>query len=220
MQRPIKFVELALVLVVSTAVGVFCKLHWPDSSGWPEVWAFVIGAVAVYLQTIEHILSWPTWMLCVAIYAYVFHQASFFADRDLQVLYFVLSIHGWMSWQKGKGREEKLKVNRLKPVYWIPVLAAIGLGTAAYYPYLVSAKDAAPFWDGLLTSGSVVTQVLLNRKVYENWALWVLIDGIYVPLYIWRGLHATAILYFVFFLLAIWGWVAWHRSLREQLQAA
>lgn len=215
MQKPIKHLEVLTVLVVSIAIGVACKLNWPDSSGWPEVWAFVVGAVALYFQTVEHLLTWPIYIVSVAIYAYVFHQGRLFADRDLQILYVFLSIHGWASWQRGGEKHSNLKISRLKPVLWVPVILFVAGGTALYYPSLVARQDPAPIIDGLLTCASVVTQILLNRKIYENWALWVAIDGAYVWLYMSRKYYATSILFVAFTILAAVGWIQWHKRLKK-----
>lgn len=216
MKRPINYLHLALVLTISIGIGVACKRHWPDSSGWPEVFAFVIGAVALYFQTVEHILTWPFYIVSVVIYAYVFHEGKLFADRDLQLLYVLLSIHGWISWQRGGKNHENLKVSRLKPILWIPVVLVVAAGTALYHPSLVARQDPAPVVDGLLTCASVMTQILLNRKIFENWAFWVVIDSAYVWLYITRQYYATAILYAAFTVLACVGWWQWSRTLRAQ----
>jgi nicotinamide mononucleotide transporter len=218
LQKPIKYFELFLVLAVSITVGVACKLYWPDSSGWPEVWAFVFGAVAVYFQTVEHILTWPTWIVCVLIYSYVFYQGRLFADAILQIFYFVLSIHGWMLWRRGEVQND-LPVTRMKPIGWIPFFAIILIGTAIYTPILKHFNGAAPFIDALLSISSVVTQYLLNRKIYENWMMWVLINGAYIPLYLSRGYKATAILYAVYWILAVLGWISWRKSLTANAAA-
>ncbi len=219
MKPPVKIYHAIAVLVLSIVIGVACKRYWPDSSGWPEVWAFVIGAVALYFQTVEHVLTWPLYIISVAIYAYVFHEGKLFADRDLQLLYVLLSIHGWISWQRGGIRKTNLPVSRLRPILWLPVILVVALGTALYYPSLVARQDPAPLIDGLLTCASVVTQILLNRKIYENWALWVLIDATYVWLYLSRSMRATAILYAAFTVLAVVGWWQWNRSLRQTAEA-
>ena len=215
MRKPVKYLEVLAVLVISIALGVACKLHWPDSSGWPEVSAFVIGAIALYFQTVEHILTWPLYIVSVVIYAYVFHQGRLFADRDLQILYVFLSVHGWVSWQRGGKGKSTLQMSRLKPILWIPVILVTAVGTALYYPSLVARQDPAPLVDGLLTCASVVTQLLLNRKVFENWPLWVVIDGAYVWLYITRQYYATSILYAAFTVLAAVGWIQWHKRMKE-----
>lgn len=74
-----------------------------------------------------------------------------------------------------------------------------------------------PFWDALTFSISLAAQFLLNRKVLENWILWILADAIYVPLYIYRQYYTTAALYLIFFVLAIAGLAEWRRSLSREL---
>jgi nicotinamide mononucleotide transporter len=55
---------------------------------------------------------------------------------------------------------------------------------------------------------------MMTRKLLENWALWIALDILYVPMFISRGLYATAALYAVFLVLAIRGWLEWKRSMR------
>jgi nicotinamide mononucleotide transporter len=63
---------------------------------------------------------------------------------------------------------------------------------------------------------SLAAQYLLNRKLVENWYAWIVADIFYIYLYVSRGLHLTAILYFVFLCLCVAGLVSWLRTLREQ----
>ena len=72
--------------------------------------------------------------------------------------------------------------------------------------------DAArPFFDAALTGGSVVAQVLLMRRILDNWLLWIAVDVLYVPLYLSRSLPLTALLYAGLVVLAWRGWVDWKR---------
>jgi nicotinamide mononucleotide transporter len=79
---------------------------------------------------------------------------------------------------------------------------------------LVAAGGAAPFWDAVITALSVIAQVLLNRKTLENWVLWIAVDLVSIPLYVSKGLLLTALLYAVFLLMCVGGWVSWRRSWR------
>ncbi len=44
-----------------------------------------------------------------------------------------------------------------------------------------------------------------NRKQLESWLGWIVVDTIYVPLYLSKGLYLTAILYAIFLCMAIIG---------------
>jgi nicotinamide mononucleotide transporter len=52
-----------------------------------------------------------------------------------------------------------------------------------------------------------------TRKWLENWVVWIVVDAVYVGMYVVKGLYLTAGLYAVFLALAVAGLVAWRRSL-------
>jgi nicotinamide mononucleotide transporter len=56
-----------------------------------------------------------------------------------------------------------------------------------------------------------------TRKWIENWWLWIVVDVVYVGMYVMKALYLTAGLYLVFLALAGVGLVEWRKSLlREQ----
>jgi len=69
-----------------------------------------------------------------------------------------------------------------------------------------------PFWDTLASSLSVAAQLLLMRKVLENWLLWIVVDAMSIGIYVAKGVYLTSALYAVYLLLAILGWRAWRRA--------
>ncbi len=203
--------RLGLVTAVSSLVAIAC--HFIFKSDWMEVLAFVTGVIGVYLAAIEHIWNWPVGIVNVLLYAWVFFTAKLYADTTLQLVYFVLLIHGWTSWLKGGEGHSKLSIQRLSWSQWSFVLVFIILGTAAYKPVIEHWKGAQPFWDTILTVMSLVGQVLLNRKYLENWMIWIAVNVAYIPLYLQRNLVPTAILYFIFLVLAIVGLIEWNKKL-------
>lgn len=212
MLRGIHWGRLTAAIVGSLLIALFCRYRF--GSDWFEVAGFVTGIVAVYLVTEEHVANWPIGILNVLLYAYVFWQARLYADMSLQFFFFALSVHGWYSWVRGGSGHSELRVSRLIATHWALVLGVVAIGTALYKPVIEHYKGAQPFWDTLLTMVSVVAQVLLNRKVVENWILWIVADLCYIPLYLSRNLYPTAILYGVFLVLAVRGLVEWNRTWR------
>jgi nicotinamide mononucleotide transporter len=69
--------------------------------------------------------------------------------------------------------------------------------------------------DGFLTAGSLLGQLLTAKKKIENWHTWIVVDVLYVGLYIYKGLHLTAILYAVFVVLAVLGLRAWTNAAQD-----
>jgi nicotinamide mononucleotide transporter len=72
-----------------------------------------------------------------------------------------------------------------------------------------------PWWDAFPTVGSVIGQVMLGRKLIENWPVWIAVNGVGLTLFAVKGLWLTALLYAVFLVMSFFGWRAWTRLLPE-----
>jgi nicotinamide mononucleotide transporter len=183
------------------------------SNRW-EVLAVIFGIVSVYLSTREHIWSWPTALVNVALYFVVFYEAKLYADMGLQVVYFGLSLYGWYEWLYGGANRTELHVSRTTKSLGVRLLI-IGVVCAAVLGTLLARfTDAAlPYVDSATTSTSLVAQWMMTRKILENWAVWMAVDVVYVGMFIYKHLYLTGALYTVFFVLAAMGYVQWKRSL-------
>jgi nicotinamide mononucleotide transporter len=183
---------------------------------WSEVIGFVTGVVAVYLVVKEHILNWPVGIINVVIYAIFFYFfAKHYANAGLQIVFLAYSIDGWWRWKFGGAQRTELKISRIKSYeVWIAASITV-LGTAVLVPILKLYGGNFVFLDALTTSISLAAQFLVNRKVLQNWWFWIVADAIYVPLYLYRTYYLTAVLYFVFLVLAILGLREWKRTLEK-----
>jgi nicotinamide mononucleotide transporter len=179
-----------------------------------EIVAALFGAVSVWLSTRQHIASWPTAIVNVLLSAVVYHRTRLYADAGLQLVYAALSVYGWWEWKYGGADRTELPVSRT-PRRLVPLLAALVLAGALGLGW-ASARytDAAvPWLDAALTAVSLCAQWMMTRKLLGNWALWIAVDVVYVPLLASRGLWAFAALYVVFLALAAQGHVRWRRDL-------
>ncbi len=178
-----------------------------------ELAAALFGVVAVYLSTREKILSWPAALVNVGLYTIVFFRERLYADMGLQVVYFMLSLYGWYEWKFGGANHTTLRVSRVTAQQWL-ILVSVHLVAWIILGWVLASRTnaAIPWLDSFLTTGSLVAQWMMTRKLLENWAIWFALDLIYVPMFISRGLYATAGLYAVFLVLAAKGWRDWKRS--------
>ena len=69
-----------------------------------------------------------------------------------------------------------------------------------------------PVWDSLIASMSVVATWMLTRKYLEQWYVWIVANVIATVVYLASGLFPTAVLFFVYFVMAIVGVRAWSGS--------
>ena len=180
---------------------------------WVEWAAAIAGAVSVYLSARQIIWSWPTAIVNVSLYTWVFYRAGLYSDMGLQVVYLALSIYGWYQWLHGGAHRAPLRVSRASARVW-----AMSAGGAIVFWLVLSrwtstlAGVSLPFLDSGLVTVSLVAQWMMTRKILENWILWILADLVYVPMFIYKELYVTAGLYGVFLVLAVMGLVQWRRS--------
>jgi nicotinamide mononucleotide transporter len=182
-----------------------------------ELVAVAFGLLSVYLAAREHIISWPTAIVNVAIFFALFWRAKLYADAVLQLVYLVLSVYGWYEWRFGGAQHSRLQVSRATRKHWLVVVPLFLVGGLGLGALLARYTDSpVPYFDALLTAASLVAQWMMTRKLLENWVIWIAADLVYVPLFIQRGLPLTAVQYAVFLLLAALGWHGWRQSLRAQ----
>jgi nicotinamide mononucleotide transporter len=181
-----------------------------------ELSAFVLAALTVYLNIRQNHWAWLFAIVSSATYAVVFYGARLYGDMALQVVFIAVSTWGWYQWLFGGEQHTPLMVSWLDRRGWSACLLAWAAGFALLAWFLRSYTNTdVPNIDAFLTAGSLVGQVLVARKKIENWMVWIVVDVLYVGLYVYKSLMLTAILYFVFIIMAVVGLVAWRRSARE-----
>jgi len=187
-----------------------------------EIAGFVLSVAAVWLTARQHILCWPIGIASVVVYAVVFLEVKLYSDAGLQVVFAVLQVYGWVLWVKtGPRPDVQRPVGRITAATGA-VLAAIGAaGTLALGYTMATRTDAAlPYWDAGTTAFSLVGQWLTAKKAIECWPLWIVVDVVYVGMYVVKDLYLTAVLYVIFIALAGYGWREWASDLARARSAA
>lgn len=186
--------------------------------GWSEVLGFITGALGVYLTVKRSAWNFPVGLANNVFFGILFWNSRLFNDFGLQIVYFALGAWGLWHWTRGGAQRqgEILPVGRAGARQLAICLGLVPVLTLILTFVSLRLGGAAPFWDALTTALSLVAQGLLGRKWLENWAFWIAADLIYVPLYISRGLHLTAVLYAGFTLLCVWGFRSWKASWETQ----
>lgn len=189
-------------------------LEWSPLEGV----AAAFGVISVYLSTRQNIWSWPTAIVNVSLYTFVFYQGRLYGQMGLQLVYLALSVYGWYQWLHGGEQHGALRVTRASPRLLIG-LGLLNLAAFVALAAMLRQTDAAlPWLDALLATTSLVAQWMMTRKILENWILWIALDLVYVPMFISQRLYATAMLYVAFLVLAVMGFVEWRRSLTEPVR--
>ncbi len=183
---------------------------------WIEVFATGFGLACVWLTVRQNIWCWPTGLVMVCLYAWIFFHARLYSDMGLQVIYVFMQIYGWRNWLRGGPKEDVLPVSQLSAAERFGWLAVAAASTATLGMAMRKFTNAdVPFWDASTTVMSLIAQYLLARKALENWLFWIAVDVLSIGIYAYKGLYLTTGLYAVFLGLAIMGWFEWRRSLGQ-----
>jgi nicotinamide mononucleotide transporter len=182
-----------------------------------EISANIVTVLSVWLAARNHVLTWPTGILSGLLYGVMFFEARLYADVTLQLFFMLTSIKGWWDWTHGGNLKAELPITRVTLMQLFSLYFPLSLLTAAAYGamlyYLTNASY--PFIDSLVLVFSVIAQLLLMRRKLENWAFWLLVDVIAVPLYATKGLYITSAVYAVFLGNAFYGYFAWWQTFRR-----
>jgi nicotinamide mononucleotide transporter len=176
---------------------------------WGDLAGFATGITCVWLAARAIIWNFHFGILNAAILGLVFLQQRLFADASLQIVFIVLNARGLQAWRAGQQLSEAAPVFRITRSDTVRSMLAIACMVPVLWWVLGLMKGSAPLVDACVTSLSIVAQWLLNRRVLENWIWWIVVDLISIPLYVSRGLPLIAVLYVVFLLICLQGYVRW-----------
>ncbi len=181
-----------------------------------EIVAAVFGLLSVWFTVKENIWCWPTGLIMVFLYTFVFYEARLYSDVILQVIYIFLQIYGWYVWLQPHRNRQKLAVtsiSNLAKIVWMGVAIASTFSLGWVMKHYTNAS--LPYWDAGITVLSLIAQWLMAKKVLESWLFWITVDVIAVGVYGYKHLYPTTGLYAVFLVLAVLGYAAWKQAYQK-----
>ncbi len=183
-------------------------------ANWFEFVAAVITAYSIWLGTKQNIWYYPTGLVALVMYTWIYFASKLYAESLLQIVCFALMLYGWYEWLHGGENKHELPVARTPKWAWNRGIAAGIVGSALVIAMQLRFTDNPnPYVDSSLLVWSLVAQWMTARKWIENWILWIVINTFSVPLYIVRHLWFTAGLYVALWILAVLGYLQWRKSL-------
>lgn len=177
----------------------------------------IAGAVAsflgIWLTARRSLLCWPVSLIACGLYFKVFLDVRLYADMVLQALFAVAIGYGWHNWVRGKQDAGTVRVVPLGAGQAACGLAVGAIGAVAIGSFTSRYTDAAlPWMDATLTSFSLVAQYWTARRHSASWLLWIVVDLVYVGMFVAKGLTLTAVLYATMVGLAVAGYRGWRRA--------
>jgi nicotinamide mononucleotide transporter len=176
--------------------------------------ALISGIIYVVLAAREKSLCWLFGIVSCGFIAWDdFISFQLYADGVLQLIYTAMGFVGLYKWKYGGNAELQLVITEHPVRKHVSVIAgSIVLSIPLTY-FLLTYTDASfGFVDVLTTILSLYATWLLMNKVLSNWLYWIFIDAVYVYLFYKTGGALVALLYVVYFIVSIYGYLDWRRK--------
>jgi len=163
-----------------------------------------------------------------AIYIKIYYDAGLYADMGCNIYYLLASFYGLAVWMmpgnKIKGSKDKnnepkneLKISHAPLRSWFPqAIISIVLFFIMAYVLKSYTNSNVPYWDSFTTTLSIIGMWQLARKYIEQWLTWIAVDIVSVVLYCYKGLYLTAILFFIYTVIAVAGYFKWQRMMEKE----
>jgi len=183
-------------------------------TSYTEWLIFITAMVYVILAAIENVWCWLFGIISSALSIYLCYEGRLFLESGLSAFYVFIGIYGWYEWLYGSDKKTELPVvskgmkNNFLYIF-IGLVIWIPFGFAAHK----FSTQAMPYLDAFITSFSIVATWMTAKKIIENWLYWIVIDGLAVLLYGYRGFYLIAFLYIIYVALSMAGYFSWRKKI-------
>lgn len=170
-----------------------------------EIIATSFSLLSVYLGAKNNTLTWPIGIIGIIFYGILFYNNNIMGNMSLQLLFLIQSIYGWLKWKDVK---DISKLSRRKSglnVSYCIIISCI----ITFLLYVNGGNN--PVLDGVTTGMSIIGLLLMSFRKVDSWYYWIIVDILFVVFFIKVDLYLSAITYFIFFILAIYGLKEWRQ---------
>lgn len=173
-----------------------------------EIIAVIFSLVSVWLTTIRNIWCWIIGIIGIIAYSFIFYDKCDWGNFGLQFIFLLQSIWAWINWNKPEKEIKKLPKGHFTKI----LLSILSLSTLIYL-ISYSLNGNLLLLDSTTSSISLFAMFLLGYKKIEAWILWIIADILYILFFMMNGLYLSSFLYFIFLLLAVYGFFNWKNKI-------
>jgi nicotinamide mononucleotide transporter len=188
-----------------------------------EIAGIVFGLISSICSMRNSVWVYPTGIVSTVIFVYILLKFNLLGDTIINGYYFVMSIYGWFIWTRKVTPTQTTPITKAtKDNYTTSLGIFLGTMIFIYLIYYVFEKFEGwvSYVDIVTTGLFFVGMWMLAKKKLENWLFLLVGNIISVPLYFYKGLTLSSILYIIFVIISIFGYLAWKKILHNKLQTA
>jgi nicotinamide mononucleotide transporter len=183
-------------------------------TSYVEIFAVFFGLLSVWYARNENIWVYPTGLINVGLYVYIFFGTKLYANMGINFYFVIMSIYGWYNWARVDENKKHIPISRCTRKEHLQNIAIFTISFVALYFLLKNKTDSKfPIGDSFTSALYIVGMWLQTRKKIENWYFWIIGDLLAIPLCIYSGLIFSGLQYAVFLIIAISGYIEWKKKL-------
>jgi nicotinamide mononucleotide transporter len=185
----------------------------------------VLGLISVFLAARANIFTWPTGILNAIFFLVIFFQIHLYSDMFLQMYFCGMGVYGWFSWKyRAEHHQSAIRtlnnIDRLRLAMFIAAITLL-IGTLIskihlILPQIFEHPATYPYIDTFIAISSILATILLARRIFETWVLWITVDITSIGLYSVKGVKLIAVEFCIFFCLAMLGIYSWYRLWKKE----
>lgn len=184
-----------------------------QSLGYVQTLAFIFALVYIFLAAQNSIACWIFGIFSSGLWAYkAWFEYELLYDSALNLFYVIMGGVGWWQWTQKNANADRFGIISFSSTRHLFILLFGGAFSllAAFIAQLYT-NASLPFIDAPTTIFSIIATFLLIRKELWNWVYWIVVDAVYIGIYIHKGAFLFAILFGIYTIMAIVGWYNWRK---------
>lgn len=197
---------------------------------WREIVGNGFGLASAILGMQRRVSAWPVGIVGNILLFTVFLGGVFDTPNDLnlygqagrQIFFIAVSVYGFIRWNQFKRTSGGGEGVGVRPRWAgmsgrLQLLVGAVVLTAVFYVILRALGSWGPLADAWILTGSILATYGMARGWVEFWLVWIAVDLVGVPLLLHSNFYPSAVLYGIYGVFVIWGFVTWLRVARTEV---
>ena len=191
----------------------------------PEVVGNLFGLASAVLGMKRLVWAWPIGLVGNVLLFVVFASGELsgvvaeplWGQAGRQVFFAAVALYGWVRWSRSRRAGGAPDGGAITPRWatWSERGQLLALGVVGYavaYGVLQQIGSWGPATEAWILAGSMLATYGMARGWVEFWIVWMLVDVVGVTTLIDAGYYPTAVMYLVYAVFVVVGFVVWMRA--------
>ncbi len=183
-----------------------------------ELCATLTGVASVYFAYKKNSLTYFFGLISVTLYIFICFNAGIYAEMGVNIFYFIMSVYGWINWNRLFKSNQGFKVIRLsfnQNIFFFFITLFFWM--IIFFILKKYTNSNAPILDSFTTAFFITGMILMTMKSIENWIYLLIGNLVVMPLFIYKELYISAVFYLILTVFAFLGLISWKKLIKNKV---